>query len=363
MHFGSRRSSSWLRYPSSRLAGPNSSSPATTPEEFLRYIAEREAELKQLEKQLADKLHLHGSRQEGQGSDVDGERDGIDAALRASRGRVSRARKQPAQGDAGAEGPAHRLPPKGLGHAHVTSERITMEEERAEALPEPSLIAESSSDDDDVSSGGSDALFESHVAATAATRLPAMEQAQARVTFLAGHQDATRAAEDGEESLPGLRIAYRGQMGDGLQREEAGSAVAVTVPTTDASISEQGPGQRGDVDDISVEPSCGLALNTDFDGDAVVWGMSHRKTSATECCAACKAHARCNIWVWCPLPECWSADIWNHTLHECWLKVQPDPAHPKINMQGKYPPAFKAEHKTAPDMVPWVGGVILDKST
>lgn len=107
--------------------------------------------------------------------------------------------------------------------------------------------------------------------------------------------------------------------------------------------------------------------------------MSHKTADAGECCARCMAHAKkhrhhrhppragdssggekpCNSWVFCPEEVCWSPDIWNHTMGECWLKVQEDPSNPKVNFRGGYPAEFRQHHRTAPQHVAWQAGVIL----
>ena len=120
-----------------------------------------------------------------------------------------------------------------------------------------------------------------------------------------------------------------------------------------------------------VDESCHGEASLDIDGPAVTWGLDHKVSSAQECCDRCKAQGRgarekgegaraCNSWVFCPLPECWAPDIWNHTLGECWLKTQEDARKPRINFRGAYPPAFRREHSTSPAHVPWQAGVLLD---
>ena len=80
-----------------------------------------------------------------------------------------------------------------------------------------------------------------------------------------------------------------------------------------------------------VDESCHGEASLDIDGPAVTWGLDHKVSSAQECCDRCKAQVRgarekgegaraCKSWVFCPLPECWAPDIWNHTLGECWLR-------------------------------------------
>lgn len=137
----------------------------------------------------------------------------------------------------------------------------------------------------------------------------------------------------------------------------AGSSTGISVPGVGEVVPLRG-----------VDASCRGEASLDLDGPAVRWGMDHRVASAGECCEACKAHARehadepperrCNSWVFCPEPACWAPDIWNHTLGECWLKVQEDPDRPKVNFRGAYPPEFRAHHSTAPTHVAWQAGVI-----
>ena len=95
-------------------------------------------------------------------------------------------------------------------------------------------------------------------------------------------------------------------------------------------------------------------------------GLDFKTPTAQACCDACRAHekrdgqpGKCNSWVWCPEDKCWAPDIWDHRLHECWLKVQDDPASPKVNHRGAFSDAFRAEHKTAPEKTPWMAGVLL----
>ena len=107
---------------------------------------------------------------------------------------------------------------------------------------------------------------------------------------------------------------------------------------------------------ITTAPECGEEPHSDPAGEAVAWGSApeHRVTSASECCARCKAHAAdprhaskpCNSWVFCYLPHCWSLDSGNvHTFGECWLKWQADPAHPLYGQRGKYTEEFRRRNR------------------
>uniref|UniRef100_A0A7S0N6E9 Apple domain-containing protein n=1 Tax=Pyramimonas obovata TaxID=1411642 RepID=A0A7S0N6E9_9CHLO len=141
---------------------------------------------------------------------------------------------------------------------------------------------------------------------------------------------------------------------------------------------------------------CHAERHAGYDGHAFTWGMSFRVHTAGECCDACAAHQRvcgqsasegrefyriggrretcnrppgspesfaCNVWVFCPEPLCWANDIHNHTLGECWLKHQADPANPRSPSRGRYPPALRAEHRTAPEKVQWMSGVVVPPGT
>ena len=44
---------------------------------------------------------------------------------------------------------------------------------------------------------------------------------------------------------------------------------------------------------------CGGIQGLELWGPALNWGSSHRLPSAAACCAACRAHRRCDSWVFC----------------------------------------------------------------
>ncbi|KAA8528550.1 hypothetical protein F0562_035905 [Nyssa sinensis] len=117
------------------------------------------------------------------------------------------------------------------------------------------------------------------------------------------------------------------------------------------------PGRR-------LPPECHTELHTDYDGSAVRWGLTHHKESAYECCQACLGHARgakpgekkCNIWVYCPSETgCYSPDIYEHKLGECWLKYA---EKPRLNFKDQYSESYRNSHPNAPLIVPWVSGVV-----
>ena len=79
---------------------------------------------------------------------------------------------------------------------------------------------------------------------------------------------------------------------------------------------------------VTTPPTCGEEPHSDPGGHAVVWGASHLKKTAAECCEACASHAAnqknskkpCNSWVFCnTYPQCWALDTGNwHGFGECW---------------------------------------------
>ncbi|CAI5969538.1 unnamed protein product [Closterium sp. NIES-65] len=156
-----------------------------------------------------------------------------------------------------------------------------------------------------------------------------------------------------------------------------GQSVPLTTAGAAANASAEAESSTGASDTAEayvagVPEQCSMQRSTDYDGDALTWGLDFLTASAADCCARCRAMAatadaaahqggeggqqRCNIWVFCPEPGgCWSPDIWDHKHKECWLKYG-DP--PKLNFQGRYADEFRAMHPTAPEAVQWVAGVI-----
>ena len=64
--------------------------------------------------------------------------------------------------------------------------------------------------------------------------------------------------------------------------------------------------------------TCHALHRTELHGDVVRWGADHLKQSASECCAACEAETRCDVWVYCG-----SASRCGAAHRQCWLKRQP----------------------------------------
>ncbi|GIL78331.1 hypothetical protein Vretimale_7682 [Volvox reticuliferus] len=167
-----------------------------------------------------------------------------------------------------------------------------------------------------------------------------------------------------------------------VSEEVAATAVAGSAADTARGkviVEIDDKGRKLQILDVAIPEDCYPHQHADYAGDAVVWGLGHKKTSAAECCAACKEHQLkvgdnmpCNIWVWCGDPSgiCWTMDIHNHTTGDCWLKHQakwdnnPDrsKSNLEINHQGAFSSDFRAVHKTAPELVPWVAGVVPVKS-
>ncbi|KAL1520977.1 hypothetical protein AB1Y20_022535 [Prymnesium parvum] len=62
---------------------------------------------------------------------------------------------------------------------------------------------------------------------------------------------------------------------------------------------------------------CHALPRTELHGDVVQWGASHLTRDAAACCAACVAHARCNVWVFCA-----SVRRCGARHGQCWLKAR-----------------------------------------
>jgi len=63
--------------------------------------------------------------------------------------------------------------------------------------------------------------------------------------------------------------------------------------------------------------TCGTELHADYDGTrAWNWGLdrSQHVDTAAACCAKCRAHGRCNSWVFCPEPVCYAPDAHRHVV-------------------------------------------------
>ena len=158
-------------------------------------------------------------------------------------------------------------------------------------------------------------------------------------------------------------IAYEQTVGRSANdtRKNANVSSAPSNPLLAATNQDEKKKKNdGDASVASLDASCHAEDALDLDGPAVSWGLDFKVADAAACCAACQASDKgCNSWVFCPLEECWSQDIWNHTRGECWLKVQEDPRKPAVNFRGDYPAAFREQHSTAPPRVAWQAGVLL----
>ena len=103
---------------------------------------------------------------------------------------------------------------------------------------------------------------------------------------------------------------------------------------------------------VTTPAICGEEPHGDPGGEAVAWGITHRATSAADCCDKCTAHAKlnpkkpCNSWSFCYLPVCWGLDnAHNHTFGECWLKYQPNLAAVIWGQRGQYTAEYREKHK------------------
>ncbi|XP_037433375.1 uncharacterized protein LOC119300542 [Triticum dicoccoides] len=88
---------------------------------------------------------------------------------------------------------------------------------------------------------------------------------------------------------------------------------------------------------------CGGIQGLELWGPAVNWGSNHRLPSAAACCASCKAHRRCDSWVFCgDRRRC------GNRFGECWLKKQNDAMAPSVIARG--------------EDVMWTSGLVFGKS-
>ncbi|GLI66469.1 hypothetical protein VaNZ11_010312 [Volvox africanus] len=181
------------------------------------------------------------------------------------------------------------------------------------------------------------------------------------------------------ENLPVDPKATVAQTVETPKVSEKVAADTTTSATSKVIVEIDDKGRKLQILDVTIPEDCYPHKHADYAGDAVVWGLGNKKASAAECCAACKEHQLkagsnmpCNIWVWCGDPSgiCWTMDIHNHTTGDCWLKHQakwdnnPDRAKSnlEVNHQGAFPADFREVHKTAPELVPWVAGVVPVKT-
>jgi len=110
----------------------------------------------------------------------------------------------------------------------------------------------------------------------------------------------------------------------------------------------------------------------DFDGYAIVWGDNHRTKTVEECAQRClewkpqpPSMYACNIFVFCPLEKCYAPAALppGPMTGQCWLKHQPDPNKPQVNMKGDYSEAYIKRHPGAPSSVQWQAGVVVKKGS
>ncbi|MBC2899657.1 hypothetical protein CFC21_112476 [Triticum aestivum] len=89
---------------------------------------------------------------------------------------------------------------------------------------------------------------------------------------------------------------------------------------------------------------CGGIQGLELWGPAVNWGSNHRLPSAAACCASCRAHRRCDSWVFCgDRRRC------GNRFGECWLKKQNDAMVPSVIARG--------------EDVMWTSGLVFGKSS
>ena len=91
---------------------------------------------------------------------------------------------------------------------------------------------------------------------------------------------------------------------------------------------------------------------------AIVWGDNHRTKTVEECAQRClewkpqpPSMYACNIFVFCPLEKCYAPAALppGPMTGQCWLKHQPDPNKPQVNMKGCRSKSRPAQLPCSPD--------------
>ncbi|CAA6659446.1 unnamed protein product [Spirodela intermedia] len=104
---------------------------------------------------------------------------------------------------------------------------------------------------------------------------------------------------------------------------------------------------------------CHAEPHTDYDGTAVRWGLTHHKESAADCCQACLDHAkRANLGKLSVTYGCtalWSLDAIPPTFMSTNIR---NADKPRLNFKDKYSESYRSSHPSAPEVVPWMSGVI-----
>jgi len=98
----------------------------------------------------------------------------------------------------------------------------------------------------------------------------------------------------------------------------------VTKEHINTDIKESSGGGVGSTTTQKQERTCRTEWDADYAGDeAIVYGDAHKTESSTECCNACIANPKCNVWVW-------NSEQGGRNYQECWLKYSSNlnPANP-----------------------------------
>eukprot|EP00241_Pyramimonas_parkeae_P004909 CAMPEP_0114245086 /NCGR_PEP_ID=MMETSP0058-20121206/11694_1 /TAXON_ID=36894 /ORGANISM="Pyramimonas parkeae, CCMP726" /LENGTH=353 /DNA_ID=CAMNT_0001358087 /DNA_START=180 /DNA_END=1238 /DNA_ORIENTATION=- len=124
-----------------------------------------------------------------------------------------------------------------------------------------------------------------------------------------------------------------------------------------------------------------IEKHADYDGLAVVWGLTHKQPSAELCADACRRHVPagpsagvygrlpCNAFSWCPVEFtfCFEPDAHTHRGGDCWLKFTEVPEAVQVNQRGNMDQVetirnripYRTRHTKAPAQVQWISGVLL----
>jgi hypothetical protein len=210
-----------------------------------------------------------------------------------------------------------------------------------------------------------------------------------------------------EVSTRGLLLARPEPQSAAAAATVAGGAVSALGATVGSEASFEAELDRRA--QLEAGLSCHGRRGYDISGDAAfVWGLTFHVKDEVECCRACAAHrihcaepdshgkvfwrtslnypkdkpqtgrcgrARtrlCNAFVYCPAERCFSYTPHNHSLHECWLKHEPNVTHP-IAHGPDFPPEMRHAPRKSwpwavsnvtwpglpPERVQWIAGLVL----
>jgi len=157
----------------------------------------------------------------------------------------------------------------------------------------------------------------------------------------------------------------------GFSTAEAQAAVEATQPQSEREVHEKAQpwSLRRRVEanraEFASEREVVSFDHMDMDGYALRWGSDHIALSLADCGRRCLElmpeqpyYMPCNVFVFCPLEMCFAPAQLPKGSRQgwCWLKNQPDPTAPQVNMNG-------TDRRTQTGFVEWQAGVVVKKGS